>query len=174
MRSHWKTIFLCFYRKCHCSVSVLGSFVRSHPPSFLLFLTARDSVLDSFKFLPFLAVIFLKIFFFLNLFVNEKLKIRITFKRIIKNKSTEQFSGIPYPMTLLNCLLSAWLKPSLQILTSVSLTTLFLSFLCFFQVRTSLCVKGQHACEHNQRNRSLDRNSLRVDLPFLRAKEGES
>ncbi|XP_010537332.1 PREDICTED: bidirectional sugar transporter SWEET1 [Tarenaya hassleriana] len=32
----------------------------------------------------------------------------ITFKRIIKNKSTEQFSGIPYPMTLLNCLLSAW------------------------------------------------------------------
>ncbi|CAN8312814.1 unnamed protein product [Cochlearia groenlandica] len=32
----------------------------------------------------------------------------ITFKRIIKNKSTQQFSGIPYPMTLLNCLLSAW------------------------------------------------------------------
>lgn len=33
---------------------------------------------------------------------------RITFKRIIKSKSTEQFSGIPYVMTLLNCLLSAW------------------------------------------------------------------
>ncbi|KAK7255749.1 hypothetical protein RIF29_29168 [Crotalaria pallida] len=32
----------------------------------------------------------------------------ITFKRIIANKSTEQFSGIPYNMTLLNCLLSAW------------------------------------------------------------------
>ncbi|GLT32215.1 hypothetical protein SLA2020_068960 [Shorea laevis] len=32
----------------------------------------------------------------------------ITFKRIIKSKSTEQFSGIPYVMTLLNCLLSAW------------------------------------------------------------------
>uniref|UniRef100_A0A2P2NIH9 Bidirectional sugar transporter SWEET n=1 Tax=Rhizophora mucronata TaxID=61149 RepID=A0A2P2NIH9_RHIMU len=32
----------------------------------------------------------------------------ITFKRIIKNKSTEQFSGIPYVMTLLNCLLSTW------------------------------------------------------------------
>ncbi|KAJ7959232.1 Bidirectional sugar transporter SWEET [Quillaja saponaria] len=32
----------------------------------------------------------------------------ITFKRVIKNKSTEKFSGIPYVMTLLNCLLSAW------------------------------------------------------------------
>jgi solute carrier family 50 protein (sugar transporter) len=32
----------------------------------------------------------------------------ITFKRIVMNKSTEQFSGIPYVMTLLNCLLSAW------------------------------------------------------------------
>ncbi|XP_028070036.1 bidirectional sugar transporter SWEET1-like isoform X1 [Camellia sinensis] len=34
--------------------------------------------------------------------------VRITFKRIIMSKSTEQFSGIPYVMTLLNCLLSAW------------------------------------------------------------------
>ncbi|KAK1361354.1 Bidirectional sugar transporter SWEET [Heracleum sosnowskyi] len=32
----------------------------------------------------------------------------ITFKRIILNKSTEQFSGIPYSMTMLNCALSAW------------------------------------------------------------------
>ncbi|XP_004498378.1 bidirectional sugar transporter SWEET1 [Cicer arietinum] len=32
----------------------------------------------------------------------------ITFKRIIVHKSTEKFSGIPYIMTLLNCLLSAW------------------------------------------------------------------
>ncbi|CAB4283497.1 unnamed protein product [Prunus armeniaca] len=32
----------------------------------------------------------------------------ITFKRIIQKRSTEQFSGIPYVMTLLNCLLSAW------------------------------------------------------------------
>ncbi|XP_028781601.1 bidirectional sugar transporter SWEET1-like [Neltuma alba] len=32
----------------------------------------------------------------------------ITFSRIIKNRSTENFSGIPYVMTLLNCLLSAW------------------------------------------------------------------
>ncbi|XP_069155359.1 bidirectional sugar transporter SWEET1-like isoform X1 [Solanum lycopersicum] len=30
-----------------------------------------------------------------------------TFKRIIKNKSTEQFSGIPYVMAFLNCLISA-------------------------------------------------------------------
>ncbi|RWR84202.1 bidirectional sugar transporter SWEET1 [Cinnamomum micranthum f. kanehirae] len=32
----------------------------------------------------------------------------ITFRRIIKSKSTEDFSGVPYNMTLLNCLLSAW------------------------------------------------------------------
>ncbi|ESW33377.1 hypothetical protein PHAVU_001G064300 [Phaseolus vulgaris] len=32
----------------------------------------------------------------------------VTFKRVITNKSTEKFSGVPYPMTLLNCLLSAW------------------------------------------------------------------
>jgi len=32
----------------------------------------------------------------------------ITFWRIIKNKSTEEFSGFPYVSTLLNCLLSAW------------------------------------------------------------------
>ncbi|XAR49623.1 hypothetical protein NMG60_11032887 [Bertholletia excelsa] len=32
----------------------------------------------------------------------------ITFKRIIRNKSTENFSGIPYALTLLSCLLSAW------------------------------------------------------------------
>ncbi|KAH6800076.1 Nodulin MtN3 family protein [Perilla frutescens var. hirtella] len=32
----------------------------------------------------------------------------ITFKRIVKKRSTEQFSGVPYVMTLLNCLLSAW------------------------------------------------------------------
>lgn len=32
----------------------------------------------------------------------------VTFKRIFQNKSTEEFSGIPYVMTLLNCLLSTW------------------------------------------------------------------
>lgn len=32
----------------------------------------------------------------------------ITFKRIVEKKSTEQFSGVPYVMTMLNCLLSGW------------------------------------------------------------------
>ncbi|XP_070663378.1 bidirectional sugar transporter SWEET1-like isoform X4 [Malus domestica] len=32
----------------------------------------------------------------------------ITFKRIMRKKCTEQFSGIPYVMTMLNCLLYAW------------------------------------------------------------------
>ncbi|XP_057871297.2 bidirectional sugar transporter SWEET1 [Cryptomeria japonica] len=32
----------------------------------------------------------------------------ITFWKILKMKSTDQFSGIPYVSTLLNCLLSAW------------------------------------------------------------------
>ncbi|KAJ0972099.1 hypothetical protein J5N97_020058 [Dioscorea zingiberensis] len=32
----------------------------------------------------------------------------VTFWRIIKRKSTEDFSGVPYNMTMLNCLLSAW------------------------------------------------------------------
>ncbi|KAJ4964857.1 hypothetical protein NE237_016706 [Protea cynaroides] len=32
----------------------------------------------------------------------------ITFIRIIRSKSTEEFSGIPYVMTLLNCLLATW------------------------------------------------------------------
>jgi solute carrier family 50 protein (sugar transporter) len=32
----------------------------------------------------------------------------VTFRRIVKGRSTEDFSGVPYNMTLLNCLLSAW------------------------------------------------------------------
>ncbi|KAJ4966577.1 hypothetical protein NE237_018426 [Protea cynaroides] len=32
----------------------------------------------------------------------------ITFIRIVRNKSTEEFSGVPYVMTLLNCLLATW------------------------------------------------------------------
>ncbi|KAK3206664.1 hypothetical protein Dsin_020710 [Dipteronia sinensis] len=31
-----------------------------------------------------------------------------TFKRILRNKSTEQFSGLPYIYSLLNCLISLW------------------------------------------------------------------
>ncbi|KAM0893296.1 hypothetical protein ACQ4PT_025196 [Festuca glaucescens] len=32
----------------------------------------------------------------------------VTFSSIVKRKSTEDLSGVPYNMTLLNCLLSAW------------------------------------------------------------------
>ncbi|WOL04490.1 bidirectional sugar transporter SWEET1a-like isoform X1 [Canna indica] len=38
----------------------------------------------------------------------EVLHFLVTFRRIIKKRSTEDFSGVPYNMTLLNCLLSAW------------------------------------------------------------------
>ncbi|CAA0808726.1 Bidirectional sugar transporter SWEET2 [Striga hermonthica] len=31
-----------------------------------------------------------------------------TFRRIMRNESTEQFSGLPYIYTLLNCLITAW------------------------------------------------------------------
>ncbi|XP_072970607.1 bidirectional sugar transporter SWEET1a-like [Typha angustifolia] len=31
-----------------------------------------------------------------------------TFRRVVRCRSTEDFSGVPYTMTLLNCLLSAW------------------------------------------------------------------
>ncbi|KAK4398275.1 Bidirectional sugar transporter SWEET2 [Sesamum angolense] len=31
-----------------------------------------------------------------------------TFRRIIRNESTEQFSGLPYIYALLNCLITAW------------------------------------------------------------------
>ncbi|KAJ0684345.1 putative SWEET sugar transporter [Helianthus annuus] len=36
------------------------------------------------------------------------MKLEPTFRRIIRNKSTEQFSGIPYIYALLNCLICAW------------------------------------------------------------------
>ncbi|KAF8030822.1 hypothetical protein BT93_D0115 [Corymbia citriodora subsp. variegata] len=32
----------------------------------------------------------------------------VTFKRIVRSRSTEQFSGVPYVMTLLNCIVFAW------------------------------------------------------------------
>lgn len=34
--------------------------------------------------------------------------LRPTYKRIIRNKSTEQFSGLPYVYSLLNCLICMW------------------------------------------------------------------
>ncbi|KAL0369306.1 UNVERIFIED_CONTAM: PsbP domain-containing protein 4, chloroplastic [Sesamum calycinum] len=43
-----------------------------------------------------------------RLFSGRLIPKPITFKRIIAKRSTEQFSGIPYVMTLLNCLLAAW------------------------------------------------------------------
>ncbi|PKA55208.1 Bidirectional sugar transporter SWEET1a [Apostasia shenzhenica] len=32
----------------------------------------------------------------------------ITFQRVLRKRTTEDFSGVPYNMTMLNCLLSAW------------------------------------------------------------------
>ena len=40
----------------------------------------------------------------LSLFIND----RHTFKRIIRNGSTEEFSGLPYIYALLNCMISMW------------------------------------------------------------------
>ncbi|RXI00037.1 hypothetical protein DVH24_030527 [Malus domestica] len=50
----------------------------------------------------------------------------ITFRRIIRKRSTEQFSGIPYVMTMLNCLLSAWYAALLLSPSSLSLSVKFL------------------------------------------------
>ncbi|KZV17345.1 hypothetical protein F511_22020 [Dorcoceras hygrometricum] len=35
----------------------------------------------------------------------------VTFKRIVAKISTEQFSGVPYVLALLNCLFAAWWVP---------------------------------------------------------------
>uniref|UniRef100_A0A453FAD8 Bidirectional sugar transporter SWEET n=1 Tax=Aegilops tauschii subsp. strangulata TaxID=200361 RepID=A0A453FAD8_AEGTS len=35
-------------------------------------------------------------------------KLRPTFKRILKAKSTEQFDGLPYLLSLLNCFICLW------------------------------------------------------------------
>ncbi|OWM63947.1 hypothetical protein CDL15_Pgr024784 [Punica granatum] len=40
--------------------------------------------------------------------LNVKVRKRATAKRIIKSKSVEQFSCMPYAMTVLNCLLYTW------------------------------------------------------------------
>lgn len=43
----------------------------------------------------------------LNVFLNF-LICRSTFRRIVRNKSTEHFSGLPYIYALLNCLICMW------------------------------------------------------------------
>ncbi|KAF5475248.1 hypothetical protein F2P56_007077 [Juglans regia] len=48
-----------------------------------------------------------------------------TFKRIIRNRSTEQFSGLPYVYALLNCLICLWygmplVSPSIILVASVN------------------------------------------------------
>ncbi|XP_058210276.1 bidirectional sugar transporter SWEET2 [Rhododendron vialii] len=46
-----------------------------------------------------------------------------TFRRVIRNKSTEQFSGLPYIYALLNCLISAWYGSPLMSVDNVLVTT---------------------------------------------------
>ncbi|CAI9760516.1 unnamed protein product [Fraxinus pennsylvanica] len=46
-----------------------------------------------------------------------------TFRRIIRNESTEQFSGLPYIYALLNCLICAWYGSPLISSDNLSVTT---------------------------------------------------
>ncbi|XP_074319232.1 bidirectional sugar transporter SWEET2 [Silene latifolia] len=46
-----------------------------------------------------------------------------TFRRIIRNKSTEQFSGLPYIYTLLNCFICAWYGTPYVSVDNILLTT---------------------------------------------------
>ncbi|KAH9608713.1 hypothetical protein KSS87_009402 [Heliosperma pusillum] len=48
---------------------------------------------------------------------------RPTFRRIIRNKSTEQFSGLPYIYTLLNCFICAWYGTPFVSVDNILLTT---------------------------------------------------
>ncbi|KAF9612344.1 hypothetical protein IFM89_039062 [Coptis chinensis] len=57
---------------------------------------------------PFISFLHRVIIFFQITRLHVFVSYRITFRRIVRSKSTEQFSGVPYVMTLLNCLLSAW------------------------------------------------------------------
>ncbi|CAK9134247.1 unnamed protein product [Ilex paraguariensis] len=96
----------------HLVFGIFGGFFYSFPLSFcvcfLIFHFSRivfhqfSSLIYVFHLLCFL--LFTGDAFGLLLFLAPM----VTFKRIIMNKSTEQFSGIPYVMTLLNCLLSFW------------------------------------------------------------------
>lgn len=50
---------------------------------------------------------------------------RPTFKRIIRNRSTEQFSGLPYIYALLNCLICLWygmplVSPGIMLVATVN------------------------------------------------------
>ncbi|XP_022869919.1 bidirectional sugar transporter SWEET2-like isoform X3 [Olea europaea var. sylvestris] len=46
-----------------------------------------------------------------------------TFRRIIRNESTEQFSGLPYIYALLNCIICAWYGSPLISSDNLSVTT---------------------------------------------------
>uniref|UniRef100_A0A5B6Z1F9 Bidirectional sugar transporter SWEET n=1 Tax=Davidia involucrata TaxID=16924 RepID=A0A5B6Z1F9_DAVIN len=46
-----------------------------------------------------------------------------TFRRIIRNQSTEQFSGLPYIYALLNCLICAWYGTPLISIDNILVTT---------------------------------------------------
>lgn len=48
---------------------------------------------------------------------------RPTFRRVIRNKSTEQFSGLPYIYALLNCLISAWYGSPFMSVDNLLVTT---------------------------------------------------
>ncbi|XP_070042287.1 bidirectional sugar transporter SWEET1-like isoform X1 [Nicotiana tomentosiformis] len=66
-------------------------------------------------------------FFLLNYVVKINLflfiEFRFTFWRIVTTQSTQNFSGIPYVMTMLNCLLSAWYGTPLISANNLLVTT---------------------------------------------------
>ncbi|XP_028768824.1 bidirectional sugar transporter SWEET1a-like [Neltuma alba] len=75
------------------------------------------------------------------------------FKRILRNRSTEEFSGVPYILTLLNCLLSGWyglpfVSPHNILLTTVNgmgvaiETTYVLTFIVFAPKKEKLRIVG--------------------------------
>ncbi|CAI9105359.1 OLC1v1004267C1 [Oldenlandia corymbosa var. corymbosa] len=77
----------------------------------------------------------------------------ITFKRIIKKRDTEKFSGVPYVMTLLNTLISSWyglpfVSPHNLLVATVNgagaAIELFyvLTFLCFAPKKEKLKIFG--------------------------------
>ncbi|KAK3166152.1 hypothetical protein QOZ80_1AG0042090 [Eleusine coracana subsp. coracana] len=77
----------------------------------------------------------------------------VTFWRIIRKRSTEDFSGVPYNMTLLNCLLSAWyglpfISPNNILVTTINGTGSVIEaiyvviFLIFAERKTRLRMMG--------------------------------